>query len=181
MMKIDDIEVGRAALILMHFQADVFDLLFAERQPPLLDQANLLIASWRPTGRPVIFANFALGVDYEAASDRNRLVTNLTTTGRFRDPQPAAGLAILPDDRLYACPRVNVFFGTSLHADLQVQGIDTLVMAGITSSGVVLSSISWASDADYQIHLVRRCCYDPDLDVHEGLFRTAFDTRAIIV
>jgi nicotinamidase-related amidase len=181
MMAFDDININSAALLLMHFQVDVFALLFAEEKPPLLDQTNMLIASWRSTGRPVIFANFALGANYEAACDRNRLVSNLTATGRFREPKPVAGLGIAPGDSLYSCPRVNVFFGTSLHADLQAQGIDTLVMAGVTSSGVVLSSLSWASDADYRIHLVRSCCHDPDNEVHEGLFRTGFATRAIII
>jgi nicotinamidase-related amidase len=181
MIELDDMEVGRAALLMMHFQADVFALLFAEPRPVLLDRANALISMWRSTGRPVIFANFALGADYEAASDHNQLVSNLKGTGLFREPRPVAGLAIEAGDRLYSCPRVSVFHATSLHADLQAHKIDTLFMAGVTSSGVVLSSVSWASDADYRIHLVQSCCYDPDEAAHETLFRTGFDTRAVIV
>lgn len=52
---------------------------------------------------------------------------------------------------------------------------------GIASSGVLFSTVAWASDADYRIYLVRDCCYDPDAQAHEALFRTSFATRAHII
>jgi nicotinamidase-related amidase len=54
-------------------------------------------------------------------------------------------------------------------------------MAGISSTGVVLSSVTWASDADYDVRLVRDCCYDPDQDAHEALFRSGFGGRVQVV
>lgn len=54
-------------------------------------------------------------------------------------------------------------------------------MAGIASSGVLFSTVAWASDADYQLYLVRDCCYDPDTEAHEALFRTSFATRTVII
>ena len=54
-------------------------------------------------------------------------------------------------------------------------------MAGISTTGVVLSSITWASDADYDVRLVRDCCYDPDQVAHEALFRTGFGGRVQVV
>nr|WP_250376681.1 cysteine hydrolase [Escherichia coli] len=38
-----------------------------------------------------------------------------------------------------------------LDADLRTRGVSTLVMAGISTTGVVLSSVAWASDADYDV------------------------------
>lgn len=176
-----DIPLDRAALLILHYQADVFSLLFGDRRPPLLDRCNALIGQWRTTGRPVVFANFSLGPNYEAVSPGNRLVTGLTATGLFRGDAPAPGLDVGAGDRRYACPRVSVFRDTSLDEDLRAQGLDTLVMAGVTSSGVVLSSVAYASDADYDIRLVRDCCHDPDEQAHEALFRTGFATRATII
>jgi nicotinamidase-related amidase len=54
-------------------------------------------------------------------------------------------------------------------------------MAGIASSGVLFSTVGWASDADYQIYIVRDCCFDPDTQAHEALFRTSFATRALMI
>ncbi|EHK4833804.1 TPA: isochorismatase family protein, partial [Escherichia coli] len=56
-----------------------------------------------------------------------------------------------------------------------------LVMAGISTTGVVLSSVAWASDADYDVRLVQDCCYDPDRDAHEALLRSGFGGRVQVV
>ena len=114
--------VERAALVVMHYQVDVFDILFGEQPSPLLDRCNALIRRWRSTGRPVLFPNFALGEDYEHAPPAsNRQITPYLASGRFRTGLPVAGLAVEPGDLFYACPRASVFLGTSLDADLRTR------------------------------------------------------------
>ena len=46
--------IDKAALVVMHYQVDVFAILFAEQSSPLLDKCNALIRRWRPTGRPLV-------------------------------------------------------------------------------------------------------------------------------
>lgn len=181
MIDLKNIDNSRAALLMMHFQADVFSVLKDSLPTDMLDRANALIKAWRKTGRPVVFANFSLGTNYESVNEKNMLTVNISKAGIFREPTPVAGLETTASDWHYACPRASVFHGTNLDKDLRAQGIDTLVMAGIASSGVLFSSVGWASDADYQIYIVRDCCYDPDTHAHEALFRTSFATRALII
>jgi len=169
----------KAALLIMHYQADVFSILADNIPTDLLDRTNSLIAKWRVSGNPVIFANFA--IDYGSRHENNMLINNIKKTGFFRDPAPVSGLDIVDSDWRYACPRANVFHDTSLHADLQAHGINTLVMAGVASSGVLFSTVGWASDADYRMYIVQDCCFDPDPTAHEALFRTSFATRAVIL
>src|SRR6478735_7044464 len=129
--------IERAALVVMHYQVDVFEILFGEKPSPLLDRCNALIRRWRATGRPVLFPNFSLGADYEhAPPGTNRQITPYLPSGRFRTGLPVAGLAIERGDLVYACPRASVFHGTSLDADLRTRGVSTLVMAGISTTGV---------------------------------------------
>ncbi|HEX5460593.1 MAG TPA: isochorismatase family cysteine hydrolase [Steroidobacteraceae bacterium] len=173
--------IDRAALVIMHYQEDVFAILFGRQHSPLLDKCNALIRRWRDTGRPIMFPNFFLGEKYEYASKDNRLISSIVPTGRFRSALPMRGLAIEPQDSFYACPRASVFHGTPLDTDLRQRGISTLVMAGISSTGVVLSSVTWASDADYDVRLVRECCYDPDQHAHEALFHTGFGGRVQVL
>lgn len=174
--------IDRAALVIMHYQVDVFSILFGEQPSPLLDQCNALIQQWRVTGRPLLFPNFSLGEAYEhAPPPNNRQITPFLSTGRFRTGRPVEGLAIEPGDLIYACPRASVFHGTSLDTDLRTRGVSSLVMAGISTTGVVLSSVAWASDADYDVRLVQECCYDPDQDAHEALFRSRFGGRVEVV
>ncbi len=181
MIDLNAIDNRRAALLMMHFQTDVFSVLADKLPTDMLDRANALIGAWRSTGRPVVFANFALGSNYESVNEKNMLTVNISKTGLFREPTPMTGLEVAASDWHYACPRANVFHGTDLDKDLRAHGIDTLVMAGIASSGVLFSSVGWSSDADYRIYIVRDCCYDPDAQAHEALFRTSFATRALII
>jgi len=174
--------IDRAALVIMHYQVDVFAILFGEQPSPLLDKCNALIRQWRATGRPLLFPNISLGEEYEHAPPAsNRQISPYIPAGRFRNGLPVKGLAIERGDLFYACPRASVFYGTALDADLRARGVSTLVMAGISTTGVVLSSVAWASDADYDVRLVQDCCYDPDQDAHEALFRSGFGGRAEIV
>lgn len=178
---VDDHYIHRAALVIMHYQIDVFAILFGQQPSPLVDQCNGLIREWRLTGRPVFFPNFFLGANYEHTSAGNRLISSIVPTGKFRSALPMKGLAVEPEDSFYACPRASVFYGTTLDADLRARDISTLVMAGISTTGVVLSSVTWASDADYDVRLVKDCCYDPDQAAHEALFRTGFGGRVQVV
>ncbi len=131
---------------------------------------------------PVLFPNFSLGEEYEHAPPAtNRQISPYLPSGRFRTGLPVEGLAIERGDLFYACPRASVFYGTALDADLRTRGVSTLVMAGISTTGVVLSSVAWASDADYDVRLVQDCCYDPDRDAHEALLRSGFGGRVQVV
>jgi nicotinamidase-related amidase len=181
MINLETIDIERAALLMMHFQADVFSLLSESIPADLLGRANALIGAWRSIGRPIAFANFALGSNYESVNENNFLTMNIRKTELFREPTPVTGLDVAASDWRYACSRASVFHGTSLDMDLRAHGVDTLVMAGIASSGVLFSSVGWSSDADYRIYIARDCCYDPDAQVHEALFRTSFATRALII
>jgi isochorismate hydrolase len=65
--------------------------------------------------------------------------------------------------------RISPFVGTDLETLLRANGIDTLVLAGVHTSGVVLSTVRHAGDLDYRLVVVRDCCADPDGEVHAML------------
>ena len=65
--------------------------------------------------------------------------------------------------------RISPFVGTDLETLLRANGINTLVLAGVHTGGVVLSAVRHAGDLDYRLVVVRDCCADPDADVHAML------------
>ena len=65
--------------------------------------------------------------------------------------------------------RISPFVGTDLETLLRASGIDTLVLAGVSTSGVVLPTVRHAGDLDYRLVVVRDCCADPDAEVHAML------------
>nr|AYF52206.1 pyrimidine utilization protein B,Isochorismatase family [Klebsiella pneumoniae] len=107
----------------------------------------------------------SLGEEYEHAPPAtNRQISPYLPSGRFRTGLPVEGLAIERGDLFYACPRASVFYGTALDADLRTRGVSTLVMAGISTTGVVLSASPGLVMRTTTCVLVQDCCYDPDRD-----------------
>jgi nicotinamidase-related amidase len=70
--------------------------------------------------------------------------------------------------------RVGPFGTTDLHEQLQARGIDTLVLAGISTSGVVLSTVRDAHDRDYRVIVLSDACADPDQEAHDFLVDRIF-------
>jgi nicotinamidase-related amidase len=59
--------------------------------------------------------------------------------------------------------------------------IDTLVLAGVSTSGIVLSTARYAADADYRLILAEDCCTDRDDEVHRVLTQKIFPRQASVV
>jgi nicotinamidase-related amidase len=77
--------------------------------------------------------------------------------------------------------RVGAFSTTDLHDQLEDRGIATLVLAGISTSGVVLSTVREAMDRDYQIIVLDDASADPEPDTHEFLIGTLFPRHTTIL
>ena len=52
--------------------------------------------------------------------------------------------------------RVNPFFGSELDMILPAQVIDTLMIMGHATSGVITSTVRYGADADYRLIVVER-------------------------
>ncbi|MGO4534794.1 cysteine hydrolase family protein [Leifsonia sp. 2MCAF36] len=70
--------------------------------------------------------------------------------------------------------RVGAFSTTDLGARLDQRGIDTLVLTGIATAGVVLSTIRDAADRDYRLVVLEDGCWDSDAEVHRVLTEKVF-------
>jgi nicotinamidase-related amidase len=77
--------------------------------------------------------------------------------------------------------RVSAFSGSDLEVVLRSFGIQHLVLTGIATSGVVLSTVREASDKDYRITVLADCCGDKDEDVHQLLNTKVFPRQADVI
>ncbi|HYB16621.1 MAG TPA: isochorismatase family protein [Streptosporangiaceae bacterium] len=57
----------------------------------------------------------------------------------------------------------------------------SLVLAGIATSGVVLSTLRQAADLDYRLTVLADGCLDADPDVHRMLVEKVFPRQAEVV
>ena len=64
---------------------------------------------------------------------------------------------------------------------LRAANIDTLVLTGIATSGVVLSTLRQAADLDYRLVVLSDACLDSDAEVHRVLMEKVFPRQADVV
>ncbi|VVE71802.1 cysteine hydrolase [Pandoraea captiosa] len=171
---------AKTALIVMHYQTDILAL-FPSVAPTLLSNTRALCDAARANGVAVYFVKFHFSEGYPEVSPMNRNGQGVKRLGLFVHDKISPELGQRTDEPCIVAHRASAFFGTDLQAQLARRGVDTLIMAGIASTGVMLSSVAYASDADYRLFTVKDCCYDPDAVVHDRLFATAFDSRTTIL
>ena len=70
--------------------------------------------------------------------------------------------------------RVSVFAGSDLDLVLRGLGAGTLVLTGIATSGVVLSTLRYAAGQDDQLVVLADACLDADPEVHRVLTEKVF-------
>ena len=92
-----------------------------------------------------------------------------------------ASIAPKEGEIVIAKHRVSAFTGTDLEMILRASEIDTLVLFGIATSGVVLSTLLEASDADFRLAVIKDCCADLDPDLHDCLIKKLFPSRAAVL
>lgn len=73
--------------------------------------------------------------------------------------------------------RVCAFTGSDLEVILRAQGIQHIVLTGVATSGVVLSTVREAADKDYRITVLSDGCADGDEEVHRVLTTKVFPAR----
>ena len=64
---------------------------------------------------------------------------------------------------------------------LRAQAVQTLVLTGIATSGVVLSTLRQAADLDYGLVVLRDGCADADEEVHRVLLDKVFPRQADVL
>ncbi|WP_316658197.1 isochorismatase family cysteine hydrolase [Ralstonia condita] len=178
--QIASIVPAQTAVVVMHYQTDILAL-FPSVAPTLLSNTRELCDAARAKGVSVYFAKIHFSPGYPEVSPLNRNGQGIKRLGLFVDDQVSPELGRQATEPLIIAHRASVFFGTDLQVRLSAQGIDTLILVGIASTGVVLSSVAHASDADFRLFTVKDCCYDPDPIVHDHLFSTAFASRTTVL
>ena len=86
-----------------------------------------------------------------------------------------------PDEIIIVKRRISAFSGSDLEILLRAKGIQHLILTGISTSGVVLSTIREAADKDYQITVLSDCCADQDEEVNRLLMTKIFPKQADVM
>lgn len=167
--------VGNRALLLMDVQVPLIERLGS---PELLDALQRAASGARAAGIPVIYARLAFRPGYPEVSLNNRIFAGVAGSGGYLDGEQST--ALHPDlaphdgDIVVNKKRVSAFAGSDLDLVLRGREITAVTLAGIATSGVVLSTYTEAADRDLAITVLRDGCADGDAELHEALLDRYF-------
>jgi nicotinamidase-related amidase len=168
------------ALLIMDVQESIVAR-FASDDGYLPRLASAITAA-RGAGIGVIYVTVSFRPGYPEVSDRNRTFSAVAGTGRFTDGDPGSrvhpAVAPAPGDVIVTKRRVSAFSGSDLDMVLRAGGTESLVLAGIATSGVVLSTLRQAADLDYRLTVLSDGCLDADPEVHRVLLGKVFPRQA---
>ncbi|MGD0700363.1 MAG: isochorismatase family cysteine hydrolase [Trebonia sp.] len=171
---------SRPVLLLMDFQHGIVERI---ADPAVVDAAGRAAKAARAAGIPVMFVRVAFRPGYPEAAASNPTFGAVSQLGdAMTQDHPAtqvhAALEPRPDEPVIIKRRVSAFSGSDLDVLLRGANADSLILAGISTSGVVLSTVRQAADLDYRLAVLADACADQDPEVHRVLTEKVFPRQA---
>lgn len=118
----------------------------------------------------------------EVNARTNKMFAAIASAGGMVEGEHSAGIcpsvAPVGQEVVVAKRRVSAFAGSDLDAVLRAQQARHLVLAGVATSGVVLSTLRQAADLDYGLSVLSDASLDPDEEVHRVLTEKVFPRQA---
>ncbi|MFC5403249.1 cysteine hydrolase family protein [Cohnella soli] len=177
---------SNAALLLMDVQNAIAGRYADAAGADVLHPFRRALEAARNRGIPVIFVRLAFREGYPEISPRNKMFSRVADAWGAMSPadfgaQIHEAVQPLPVEPIVTKLRVSAFVGSDLEVILRSRGIDTLILSGIATSGVVLSTLREAADKDYALTVLSDACLDADPEVHRVLVEKVFPRQADVL
>lgn len=151
-----DIDPKRTVVLSMDFQNDIVTA-FSPTDPELLTRAGAVLNCARAAGIPVVHVVVQFRPGHPEIADRG-MFKMVRDSGRLVEGTPGAAIhpAVAPEegDVVVTKRRVGAFSGSDLDVVLRAHDCRHLVLLGVATSGVVLSTVRLAADLDYTMNVV---------------------------
>lgn len=177
----------RTAFLTLDIQTALVDFYAKENKERFVGAVTSLLTCARNLNATVIHVNVSFRPGFPEVSERNRLFSSLTKNADYATMLNTEWLSLHPalearaDEPVVAKSRISAFEGTDLNVLLRSKDIDTLVLFGVITSGVVLSTALEAMDQDYRVLIVRDACADSDPELHACLLDRLLAKRTDVV
>jgi nicotinamidase-related amidase len=173
------------ALLIADFYADMMSSIPHAVERRVVEKTRVLQQAARDAGILVCYSATVFRPGYPEISDRNKTFSQRKASGQpaVSDPSQIIHASVKPieGEIVVGKHRVNALYGTDLDMSLRANNVDTLVILGYATSGVVLSTTRYAADSDYRLIIVEDCCSDSDPEVHDFLTQRIFPRQADVV
>lgn len=175
--------MGTTALLVMDVQQGIVERFNSDAG--YLPRLSRTLKAARAAKIPVVYVVVGFRPGHPEISGRNKSFSTLAASGGLVITDPAG--AVHPDvapregDMVVTKRRVSAFTGSDLEVVLRAANADSLILAGIATSGVVLSTLRQAADLDYRLTVLSDGCLDADPEVHRVLTEKVFPRQADVL
>jgi nicotinamidase-related amidase len=171
------------ALLVMDVQNGILDRFDVPES--YLDGVVATVERAERAGVLVVLVRVAFSPGHPEVSARNKSFSALRSSMAMiaGDPasEPVARLLRGKGEVVVTKKRVSAFAGSDLELVLRSHDVTTLVLAGIATSGVVLSTVREGADRDYRLIVLEDLCLDADEEVHRVLTQKVFVRQADVI
>jgi len=168
------------SLLLIDFQRGMCDddgpagaggLAEAIRERKVLENAAKLLATARERSWDVTHAHLAFGPSFGNRTNRTGRFDGHEEANRFRagsrESEIREEVAPAEGEHVVAKGSVSVFASTGLMSAYLARGVDTLIIAGVTTHLAVESATREAADRGINVFVVEDACATPVPELHE--------------
>ena len=150
-----------------------------------LERAKDVLDAARTAGVFVAYCVSHFRPGYPEVSDRDRTRAARRDSGEVLPADPTelihTSVKPMPGEPVIGKHRTSAFSGSAFEMVLRAKNIDTLILMGHSTSGVILSTVRLAADLDYQLVVVEDGCADRDPEVHKLLMEKVFPRQGTVV
>ncbi|MFE5191428.1 cysteine hydrolase family protein [Streptomyces sp. NPDC056628] len=181
------LDPAHTALLVMDYQPAILAFVpEGEDRNALLGRVEGAIADVRANGGTIAYVRIGFTeADWDAIPASNKSFAPLARhrAMHHEDSATTIHVRLAPQDGDIVVRKIRYggMSTTDLDQQLRERGITTLVVSGISTSGVVLSTVIDAADRDYQLYVLSDGVADPDTEVHNVLLHRVFPSRAHII
>ena len=150
-----------------------------------LEHAKEVLDTARNAGIFVCYCISHFRPGFPEVSDRDLTRAARRDSGEVlpTDPTELIHTAVKPreGEPVIAKHRTSAFSGSAFEMILRSKNIETLILMGHATSGVILSTVRLAADLDYNMIVVEDGCADRDPEVHQLLMEKVFPRQGTVV
>lgn len=179
------VDAADTAILGMDLQAGIVSVYVKDES--FVPRAARTLDAARTAGLAVLHVKVGFRPRVPEANPRNVFLSTIKASPPHQQFFQGASGAIHPDlgvterDLIVTKSRVSAFAGTDLELLLRANDVRTLILFGIATSGVVLSTVLEAADRDYRLLVVKDCCADLDAGLHDTLVENVFPRHATVI
>ncbi|QES87933.1 cysteine hydrolase family protein [Rhizosphaericola mali] len=175
--------MGRTALLVMDMQKMLLSTL--SNPESIIEKNKQAILFARENQIPIIYVVVGFNEGFHEIHPNNKsfskIAQNLANVDLNKWKEISEEIQPQKGDAVVVKKRFSAFTGSDLDLILRSKNIQHIVLSGIVTSGVVLSTYTEAADKDFKITILSDACKDRDEEVHQLLMSKIFTRNAEVM